>query len=142
MARLQFGGRSKLPDNSRSRVRIEPDFSGVNLLDTLLDEACGCIFKEDTGTAQLHGFHEFFFVVTGREKDHFRVGSASLYAAEDGQAVYARKFQIHQHNVRFEEDGFVDCLNPINGFSDHLDGLMLPENTPQTFQNNWLSVSD
>jgi hypothetical protein len=98
---------------------------------------------QDAGTAQLHGLDEILFVVIGGcKKDDLSLRRTRLYASQDRQAVHARELEVHENNIGLEEDGFIDSLDAVDGLSDDLNGLMLPENTAQALQDNRLSVSD
>jgi hypothetical protein len=114
----------ELPHDRRSGVRIQPDFAAMHFADAFDDEFGRGLLEHDTGTAQLHGLHEFVLVFRSREDDDAGALVGLLQRLQRREAIQVGHAQIEQQHVRIQFLDPVQNLATVGRFSHDLEVLL------------------
>ena len=129
-ARSGFAGlRERLHDLGGHAV-IEPDFTGVNTMNTFHQKIRGGLFQDDAASAEAHGANHVAIVFRGGQNDDARGQRIEIDFLEHGQAVFIRHAQVEEKNIGLELGKELDALCAVLGLADDSDIFIGIEKLP------------
>jgi hypothetical protein len=97
---------------------VEPDFAGVNAMNTFYEKVGGGLFENYTASAEAHGADYVAIVFGGGENDDARGQRIKIDFFEDGETVFVGHAEIEQENFRLELGEEFYALGAVLCFAD------------------------
>jgi hypothetical protein len=97
---------------------VEPDFAGVNAVDTLNEKVRGGLFEDHAASAEAHGADDVAIVFGSGENDDACGQRIKIDFFEDGEAVFIGHAEIEQQDFRLELGEEFDALGAVLRFTD------------------------
>jgi hypothetical protein len=102
----------------RSHAVIEPDFAGMDTLNTF-DEKIGCgLLENNAASAEAHGANDITIVFGSGENNYASRKLVKINFFQYGETVFFRHTQIEQENIGFQFGEKLDALGAILRFAD------------------------
>jgi hypothetical protein len=97
---------------------VEPDFAGVNAMNTFYEQVRGGLLEDYAAGAEAHGADYVAIVFSGSEHDDAGGKRIKIDFFEDGEAVFVGHAEIEQENFRLELGEEFDALGAVLRFAD------------------------
>jgi len=97
---------------------VEPDFAGVDAVNTFDEKIGGGLLEHDAASAEAHGADHIAIVFGGGKHDDAGGNRIEIHFFEHGEAVFFRHAQIEQQNIGLEFGEQLDALRAILRFAD------------------------
>jgi len=130
-ARPGFAGLRKRLHDFGSHAIVEPDFAGVNAMDTFHQEIGGGLLQHNTARAKAHGADHVAIIFRSGQNDNARRQCIEIDFLKDGKAIFIRHTQIEEKNIGLELSEELDALGAILRFADDGDVFVGIEKFPE-----------
>jgi hypothetical protein len=101
-----------------SHAIVEPNFAGMNAVNTFYEQVRGGLFEDHTASAEAHGADDVAVVFSGGENDDARGQRIKIDFFEDGKTVFVGHAEIEQENFRLELGEELNALGAVLRFAD------------------------
>ena len=121
-------------------MRVQPDFTGVDLADALNEQFRGRLLEYDTGSTQLHGLDELVLIVRRRQHNDPRLIFDGLQTLQGGQAVQPRHLEVQQEDVRRILLEHIEHLPAVLSLRDDFEILLQGQQLTETVSKDGVVV--
>jgi len=141
-ARAGLGGLRESFHDFGGHAIVEPDFAGMNAVDTFHEKVGGGLFEDNAASAEAHGADYVAIVFSGGENDDARGQRIEIDFFEDGEAVFVGHAEIEQENFRLELGEEFDALGAVLRFTDNSDVLVGIEEFAETVAKDGVVIGE
>ena len=136
----RFGRFRKGFHDFRGHAVIEPNFTGVNSVNTLNEKIGGRLLEDNATSAEAHGANNIAIIFCGGEYDDAGRDGIEINFFKHGETIFIGHAKIEEQDIGFKFGEELDAFGTVLRFADDSDFFVAIEQFAQAVAKNRVVV--